>query len=124
MPRPNRQYDKPHYDLTRVHDTAAKRDIVVTGRASAEATRVFPPDLIDIDGEIREIIASLTPAEYEFTDKRTNKVGLKTFHSIVDVYRIDFEGVDIWIKIKIEQDCDGDFVVVISFHEWDDSRPV
>lgn len=41
----------------------------------------------------------------------------------VDVYRVDFEGCDLWLKIKLENDTSGEFVVVISLHEWDESMP-
>jgi hypothetical protein len=124
MSRKDRTYDKPHYKLGLVHAAAAARDIVLTGTATADAERVLPRDLIDVDGQIREVVASLTIEEYEFTQTLVRKVGTKKIRSIVDVYRIDFEGADIWMKIKVEQDAEGDYVVIISFHEWDDSRPI
>jgi Motility quorum-sensing regulator, toxin of MqsA len=124
MPRQNRRYEKPHYDLARVHSAAAHRDIVITGKASTEAVSALPRDIIDIDGEIREIVVSLTAEEFVFTEKRTRKIGPKRVTSIVDVYRVDFEGSDIWMKLKIEQDNGGDFVLIISFHEWDTRRPI
>ena len=123
MPRPNRRYDNPHYDLARVHAAARDRDVAVTDRARADAERVLPSDIVDLDLEISEIVRSLVRDEFEFSETQTRQYKGRSFVSVVDVYRIDFENRDLWLKLKIEQDLEClDVAVVISFHEWDDTR--
>ena len=124
MARPNRRYKKPHYELSRVHSVASARDIVITTRAVRDATRTLPPDIIDVGVELREIAASLTLEEFVFSERQTRRKDGKELVSVVDVYKIDFEGSECWLKLKLEQDESGDYVVVISFHEWDDSRTI
>jgi hypothetical protein len=123
MARGNRRYDRPHFELARVHTAASQRTIVITRRAQAEGLAVLPPGIIELGAEIREIVVSLVIDEFEFSERRTRVVKGVRIESRVDVYRIDFEGRDLWMKIKLEQDASGDFVVVISLHGWDPSRP-
>lgn len=123
MPRANRRTGKPHFAPSRVHAAAAARDIVITRRALHEGTRALPPDLIDIEGEIRALVGSLVIDEFEFAEFQTRQHGGTRKRSWVDVYRVDFENRDLWLKLKLEQDAQGDFVVVISLHEWDDTTP-
>ena len=124
MARANRRYKKPHYDIGRVHSAANTRDIVVTGKASHEALSALPTDIVDIDLEIQTILRSLVRDEFMFSEKRTRTIAGSKVISWVDVYRIDFEGLDLWLKLKVEQDSCGDYVLVISFHNWDETRSI
>ncbi len=124
MPKANRRTDRPRFSLADVHAAAATREIVITLRARTEGARALPADLIDLDDEIRAIIVSLVVDEFQFAEVRTRNVDGRRSRSWVDVYRVDFEGCDLWLKIKLETDPAGQFVVVISLHEWDESIPL
>lgn len=120
MKRSDRVYQDPHYPLPEVQ-AAAKRDIVITGKAVREARVAYPADLIDLESELRETVRTLLPEEFQFAQRKPIREGV---HSWVDVYRIDFEGCDIWLKLKIEHDAAGPHVVVISCHQWDEGIPI
>ena len=121
MNRRNRAYQEPHFALATVLAAAAHRDVIVTNRAAQEAGTSFPPDLVDLDVELREVVRSLVPEEFQFAQRQSLSAGAVTW---VDVYRIDFEGCDIWLKIKLESDRHGEYVVIISCHEWDENIPI
>lgn len=120
----NRFYDNPHYELSRVHQAAAARDIVLTRRASVEGAAALPSDIIDLDIEIREIVRSLVPGEFRFRERERRLVAGKRIYVWADVYRIDFEGCDVWLKLKLEPDRRGEHVLVLTLHRWDDTRPI
>ncbi len=121
MNRRDRAYQEPHFALPRVLLAALGRDVIITRRATQEAEAAFPADSIDLDAELRGIVRSLVPEEFQFAQRQTNSKGAVTW---VDVYRIDFEGCDIWLKIKLESDRHGEYVVIISCHEWDENIPI
>lgn len=115
MPRPNRRYRRAHFDLSRVREAAQFDQLVLTRKAFNEASQAFPADVIEIESAITDLIAGLDASEFQFSERRGD--------GTVDVYRIACEGVAIWLKLKIEKDTTGsEQVVIISFHEWDDSR--
>jgi hypothetical protein len=120
----NRFYDSPHFELARVHKAAATRDVVLTRTAGYEGAAALPQDIIDLDTEIREIVRSLAPGEFQFRERKLRLVAEKRRYVWADVYRIDFEGCDVWLKLKLEPDRQGEYVLVLSLHRWDDSRPI
>lgn len=119
--RTDRDYRQPYYSLSLVISLAHAREIVLTGRAATGAVNVFPGDLIDLDYELREIVKSLVINEFQFAQRKSGIYGNVSW---VDVYRVDFEDCDVWLKLKTEQDETGDYVVIISCHEWDESIPI
>ncbi len=117
MVRRDRRIDRPRHPINRVREAARFGQIALTRKALREAELVLPSDLIDYEGEITGIVADLTLPEFQFAQERDGEW--------VDVYRVDFEGIDLWVKLKLEQDAGSpEMVVVISFHLWDDSREV
>jgi hypothetical protein len=119
--RSDRIYDQPHFPLSTIVAVAVTRDILITDRAIREAELAFPSDLVDLDEQLREIVASLVPDEFQFAQRKILTGGGVSW---VDVYRIDFEGCDVWLKIKLESDKHGEYVAIISCHQWDESIPI
>lgn len=112
-----RSYDRPHFPLYRVHMAVALRRVVITTKAYDEARRVLPDGLIDVTGEIVRTVGNLEEGQFQFASERSGRW--------VDVYRVRREEVLLWIKVKLETDpASGEELIVISFHEWDDSIPI
>jgi hypothetical protein len=43
----------------------------------------------------------------------------------VDVYQVQYDERDLWLKLKLElTEHSKQYALVVSFHEWDHSRPV
>jgi hypothetical protein len=115
--RRDRRYDEPYYPLERVHEAVSFDQIALTRKARDEAEALFPDEPIEIAESITEIVGGLTRDEFRFSQERDGEW--------IDVYRVECEGCDVWLKLKLEKDPrEPEMVIVISFHEWDDSREV
>lgn len=104
--------------LERVRACIALRQFVVTRRAElVDGPRVLPPGTIAVFETIRSIVASLEERQWRF---RQEKGG-----TWVDVYRVEYEGRSLWLKLRLELNQHSkEYVVVVSFHEWDETRPI
>jgi hypothetical protein len=117
MGKTNRSYEEPHYDLERVHMAVALRRVHFTRKAQEEARALLPPGTIKVSAEIAAVVGSLEREAFAFCERRAGEW--------VDVYRVARTGFAIWVKIKLETSPDtGEEVIVISFHRWDEARPV
>ncbi len=110
-----RRTGAPAHSLERVHQLATARLIQFTIRARNEARSVFPQKILNTTKEIRTILCSLTCEEWKFAEEDPN--------GWVDVYRVEKFKQLYWVKIKIEPGIGRDEVIVISFHEWNDTIP-
>lgn len=116
--RPGRRYHgEPHYPLEVVRFLASAGQINFTRRALREdAPRVLPRAILDHSGVIRGIVRMLALESWRFSEEDEK--------GWVDVYRVEKFNRPLWLKIKVEQRHAKDSVIVISFHEWDDSIPI
>lgn len=118
MARQNRRYDgDPCHRLESVRFLAQAGQIRFTNRALREdAPRVLPRTVVDYAGVMRGIVRTLALEQWRFAQEDEN--------GWVDVYRVEKFNRPLWVKIKVEQRHTRDSVIVISFHEWDDSIPI
>lgn len=115
MTRSDRSYEEPYHDLQRVYMAVALRRLHITGKAQGEAREVFPEGTIKVSTEIAEIVGRLDRNEFAFCQEKSGEW--------VDVYKVPFRKIHLWVKIKLETDPEtGEEVIVISFHQWDESR--
>lgn len=116
--RQNRRYDgDPCHRLESVRFLAKAGQIRFTNRALKEdAPRVLPRTVLDHVGMIRAIVRTLSRDQWRFAEEDEK--------GWVDVYRVEKYNRTLWVKIKVEQRHARDSVIVISFHEWDDSTPI
>jgi len=118
MGRDNRRFDgDPHYPLVEVIRAAGVRLIEFTKKAiDLEAPRIMP-DVLNRREEIRRLVQQLTREQWVFEEEKNG--------GYVDVYRIRYGPRDVWLKIKLEpQQHAKKIVLVISFHEFDNDRPI
>jgi hypothetical protein len=119
MNRRDRRYgDGPHFALERVRACIRLGQFKFTRTAFRDAQRVLPPGTVAVDTAIREIVLDLDVDQWKFAQEKDG--------GWVDVYRVaQEEGVDLWVKLKVELTPQTkEYTVVVSFHEWDDSRPI
>jgi putative zinc finger/helix-turn-helix YgiT family protein len=83
-----------------------------------DAQRVLPPGTVAVASAVREIVLGLDVHQWEFAQEKDA--------GWVDVYRVvQEEGLDLWVKLKVELTPQTkEHTVVVSFHAWDDSRPI
>lgn len=94
----------------------ALRCVEITKKALGEAGAVLPAGSVQISTEIASIVGSLDEAQFRFSQERAGEW--------VDVYQVETEIASVWIKLKLETNPHtGEELVVISFHEWDHTRP-
>jgi hypothetical protein len=106
--------NKPHYDPAFVRALVQSERIAFEPRA-LRAARLLFPDVVDIVEEFSVVLADLRLEEFEYTQVLQDR-------SPADIYHIEFEARDLYLKIKIENDPEdgNDVVAVISLHEWED----
>jgi hypothetical protein len=118
MNRPDRRYDGgPHYPLDRVRTCIALKQLTVTRSAHRDAQRLVPPGTVAVFDCIREAVLQLDEDCWQFAQERGG--------GWVDVYRTEPWGQPVWLKLKVElAPTTKEFAVVVSFHEWDPTRPL
>lgn len=117
MPHPDRRYaGGPQYPLERVRTCTALPQFRITRKAQfTDGPRVLP-GVIDVFGTIKRLVHELDEAQWRFAQEKDG--------AWVDVYQIEYAGRDLWLKLKMElMEHAKEYVVVVSFHEWDHSRP-
>jgi hypothetical protein len=78
------------------------------------ARRSFPPDIIRIDLEITDIVAALDSTEFVFSQEMRGRTP-------ADIYKVEFEGLDYYVKLKVEVSPLGhDVVTILQFKPWVD----
>lgn len=117
MSRRDRRYEGgPRYPLDRVRTCIRLGQFNLTRTANRDARRVLPPGTVDVFATVREIVSGLDERQWRFSQEKDR--------SWVDVYRAIYEGADLWVKLKLElTPATREYAVVVSFHEWDDTRP-
>jgi hypothetical protein len=97
-----------------VVDLARRAFIQLTKKATNEAAAYLGDETVLIREMVREILADLSRAEWQFCQSKDG--------GWVDVYRVEvFEDWPAaWIKVKIESLNGYQGVLIISFHEFDD----
>jgi|GEM_PF-2111128 len=118
MKRSDRRYDGgPEYPLEKVRSCTSIPQFTLTRKAFVEAQRVLPAGAIDVFGTIKEIVLGLDETQWRFSQEKDGQW--------VDVYYVEYEGRDIWLKLKLELNQHSkEYTIVISFHEWDHSREI
>jgi hypothetical protein len=114
----SRRYDgDSFYSLASVQFLARSRAIHFTRKALVdEAPLILPKSIVDVAGAIRSVVMGLEREQWRFCEEDEK--------GWVDVYRVLKYNRLLWVKIKIEQRFSKDKVIVISFHEWDDTIPI
>lgn len=118
MGRDNRRYEgDPHYPLDDVLRLAGVRLLTFTKKAlDVEAPNVMP-DVLNRAEAIRRLVLALTREQWRFAEEKGG--------GYVDVYQLRYGEDDVWLKLKVEpQRHAKKIVLVISFHEWDEDRPI
>ena len=118
MGRANRRTEgDPQYPLEDVIRLASVKQIDFTRKAlDLEAPRIMP-DVLNRREAIRRIVIGLKRQDWEFAEEKKG--------GFVDVYKVRYGAEDIWLKFKLEpQGPVKKIVLVISFHEWDYTRPI
>lgn len=118
-PRPDRRYDGgPHFPLEQVRRCTSLPQFRVSRKAQyTDGPRVLPPGTVDVFGTIKSLVLGLEEEQWQFSQEKDGRW--------VDVYRVEYSGRDIWLKLKLElMEHSKQYSVVISFHEWDHSRPI
>lgn len=108
----------PAWPISRVRELASRKQVDVLPRAINAAVELLPyvhprPRTAAFD-EIGYILEQLEESEHEFAQC---KVG----QTPADVYRVNWEEIEIYMKLKIESSLEvaGEFnVVVLSFKPW------
>lgn len=119
MHRPDRRYEGgPQFPLSDVRGCLAVRQFTVSRKAQyTDGPRVLPSGTVDVFGTIQGLVRGLLEANWKFAQEKDGRW--------VDVYRVEHGGRDLWLKLKIElMQNTKQYAVVISFHEWDDDRPI
>jgi hypothetical protein len=109
--------DRPEYPLSRVRELASEGSLSIEPRALRTAIGILPyapprPGPA-ARGEIAYILRDLTDAEFEYRQCVPGRTP-------ADVYRVNWEEIDLYVKLKIEARIDepGEVVAVISFKPW------
>jgi hypothetical protein len=118
MARADRRYDGgPQYPLDQVHRCTALPQFRVTRRAQYTDGPNALPGVLDVFGTIKSLVLGLTESEWRFAQEKDA--------TWVDVYQVEHEGRSLWLKLKLElMEHAKQYVLVVSFHEWDHSRPI
>lgn len=110
--------DSPAWPISEVRRLASRGLVDILPRAINSAIELLPykeprPGAAAV-AEITYILSDLEEAEHEFAQCKIGKTP-------ADVYRVNWEEIDIYIKVKIEEslEVDGELnIVVISFKRW------
>lgn len=112
--------DQPEYPLETVRSLANAGKLAVEPRALRSAIEILPYDdprpLKKAREEIAYIIERLVMEEFEYRQDIPGRTP-------ADVYRVDWEEMDLYLKLKIEPDIEGpgeQVVTVLSFKPWTD----
>lgn len=118
MPLFSKRRDQPEYPLEIVRSLANARKLLVEPRALRSAIEILPYEDPRPSRKAREeiayIIERLVKDEFEYRQEIPG-------HTPADVYRVNWEDMDLYVKLKIEPDVEtpGDKVVaVLSFKPW------
>jgi hypothetical protein len=118
MPRTDRRYkDGPQHSLDQVRVCIGLAQFTVTRKALyTDAPRVLD-GVVDVFGTIKELVLALDEEQWCFAQEKDG--------DWVDVYQVKYDARDLWLKLKLELMAHSkQFAVVVSFHEWDHSRPI
>lgn len=95
----------PTYDLTRVVALIAARRYRITGLAVNEAG-----ELGFDESDIVECVGTLSSAHFYKTMEAEKRPGFWQ-----DVYRTEYGGIPLYVKLQLEGQTPGDLLVVIQF---------
>lgn len=118
MPRDDRRYDGgPHHPLEQVRACTGLAQFRVTRKAQyTDGPRVLD-GVLDVFGTIKDLVLGLDEGQWCFAQEKDG--------GWVDVYQVQYEERDLWLKLKLElMEHSKRYAVVVSFHEWDHSRPI
>ncbi len=112
--------DQPEYPLDTVRSLAKAGKLAVEPRALRSAIEILPyadprPSKRARE-EIAYIIERLVTDEFEYRQEVPGRTP-------ADVYRVNWEDVDLYLKLKIEPDIEvpgAEVVAVLSFKPWTD----
>ena len=119
MGRRDRRYDGgPEFPLEKVRACIAVSQFALSRKAEyTDGPRILPGGTIDVFGTVKGLVSELREDDWKFAQEMNGRW--------VDVYRVNYEGRDVWLKLKVELwQHAKEHAVVISFHEWDDDRPI
>lgn len=118
MHREDRRYTgDPHHPLDQVRACVGLTQFTITRKAQySDGPRVLP-GVLDVFGTIKELVLALHQGQWRFAQEKDG--------AWADVYEVRYEGRDLWLKLKLElMGHSKQYAVVVSFHEWDHSRPI
>jgi len=118
MPRADRRYTGgPHHPLDQVRACTGLTQFRITRRAQyTDGPRVLA-GVLDVFGTIKELVLELDEEQWRFAQEKNG--------GWVDVYLVRYDERDLWLKLKLEMmEHSKQYAVVVSFHEWDHSRPI
>jgi hypothetical protein len=122
MSREDRRYTGgPRHSLDEVRACTGLTQFRVTRKAQyTDGPRVLDGVLdgvLDVFGTIKGLVLALHEGQWRFAQEKDG--------GWVDVYQVQYEERDIWLKLKLElMEHSKQYAVVVSFHEWDHSRPI
>jgi hypothetical protein len=116
----HKRRDQPEYPLEKIRSLAKAGKLLVEPRALRSAIEILPYDDPRPGKKAREeiayIIEQLVVDEFEYRQDISDRTP-------ADVYRVNWEDLDLYVKLKIEPDFEhpGEQVVsVLSFKPWTD----
>lgn len=118
MARADRRYTgEPHYPLVQVRACTGLMQFRLTRKVQYSDGPRALPGVIDVFGTIKDLVLALDEGHWRFAQEKDG--------SWVDVYQVQYEDRDLWLKLKLEMMAHSrQYAVVVSFHEWDHSRPI
>lgn len=116
----HKRRDHPEYPLEKIRSLAKSGRMLVEPRALKSAVEILPYDDPRPGKKAREeiayVIEQLVVDEFEYRQEIPDRTP-------ADVYRVNWEDLDLYVKLKIEPDFEapGEHVVtVLSFKPWTD----
>jgi hypothetical protein len=106
----------PHYPLDDVHTLAQLHSIQFTRKALDEGTALLPGWVALPPAAMRKTLLKLREEDWLFSQQNE--------HGWVDVYRIVAFNRLVWVKLKVEASATRELVILLSFHEFDESRSI